>query len=242
MKKPTSSDESFDTTNWSMVVMAGAGGSQEAEDALAALCRRYWFPLFAFARRLGHEPAQAEDHTQAFFETLLEKDFLKDVDRSLGRFRSFLLAAFKHFLANVRRADRALKRGGGRRILSIDAGMAEARYSREPAHSLDADRLFERQWVLTLLDHVLQNLDEEYRKAGKENLFRSLQGHLTGSAEAPYRETAAKLNISEAAVKVAVHRLRRRFGELLRREIALTVVNHGDIEDEVQNLFNILRV
>jgi RNA polymerase sigma factor (sigma-70 family) len=229
----------FATTRWSLVVAAQQGAAPEAHDALADLCRLYWYPLYAYIRRRGHDTNQAEDLTQAFFARLLEKDGLAAVTPARGRFRSFLLAACQNFLANERERANALKRGGGR-VVSLDLGDADGRYRREPDHSETPERLFERRWALTLLARVLGRLREDYEAAGKGRLFEALKGQLTGDGTAPYAALGEELGMTQAAVKTAVHRLRRRYGELLREEIGETVATQAEIDSEIQALFRAL--
>lgn len=231
----------FLTTHWSVVLAAADTSSPQAPQALATLCQAYWYPLYAFVRRQGHSPHDAQDLTQAFFARLLEKGYLKDVDRQRGRFRSFLLASLKHFLANQWDRARALKRGGGQQVISLDERDAESRYALEPKDEQSADRLYERRWALLLLERVLGRLKQEFVSAGKAGLFEALKGVLSaGSGALPYAEVAARLGTSEAAVKVAVHRLRRRYRELLRAEIAQTVASPAEVEDEIRYLFAVL--
>lgn len=230
---------SFTPTHWS-VVLAAAGhtDSAGARDALEKLCRNYWVPIYAFVRRQGHSPHDAQDLTQEFFARLLEKNYLADADRAKGRFRSFLLASLKHFLANEWDKANAQKRGGGRVLISIDANAVETAFGAELAHELTADKIFERRWALALLDQVLRRLREEYARDGKQNQFEQLKQTLTeASRSVPYAEIAARLGTSEGAVKVAVHRLRQRYRELLRSEIADTVASPAEIDDEIRNLF-----
>jgi RNA polymerase sigma-70 factor (ECF subfamily) len=227
----------FATTRWSLVSAARASGADRSRAALEMLCSLYWPPLYAYIRHQGHNADQAQDLTQEFFARLLEKDGLSRVDQGRGRFRSFLLAACRHFLSNQRDHDHALKRGGDRRFLPIDPASAEAAWGTEPADRETPERLFERRWALTLLDHVLAGLRREYEEAGKGPLFESLKGHLTGDACSPHAETAAQLGLSEGAVKVAVHRLRQRYRDRLREEIAQTLDDPADVEDEIRALF-----
>jgi DNA-directed RNA polymerase specialized sigma24 family protein len=227
----------FATTQWSLVLAARDKGSPKAEGALADLCGAYWFPIYAFVRRHTLSVAEAEDLTQGFFTRLLEKDYLKDVDREKGRFRSFLLVACKHHMANERDHARAIKRGGGRPLLSLDAEAAEDRYALEPSHSLTPERAYERQWALTLLARVLARLRNEFVEDGRESTFESLKAFLTGeSASAPYHALAVEMATTEGAVKVAVHRLRRRYRDLIRAEISATVDGEKAIDDEVRHL------
>ncbi len=228
----------FPTTLWTVVLKAGHGDSGAAAAALATLCRSYWYPLYAFVRRRGNSPHDSEDLTQAFLATLIEKHGLETVDRERGRFRTFLLAALKNFLANEWDKVRALKRGGGRQVVSFDRETAESRYVLEPSHDYTPDRHFERQWGLTLLDQVLAALRDEYHAAGNGPLFEELKSTLGGKADG-YREIAIRLGRTEGAVKVAAHRLRRRYRELMNAQIAQTVAD-GDIEDELRYLLAVL--
>jgi RNA polymerase sigma factor (sigma-70 family) len=228
----------FATTHWSVVLSAGAGRSPEASRSLAILCENYWFPLYAFVRRAGYSSEDAQDLTQEFFVHLLDKHFLAAADREKGRFRTFLLTAVKRFLANEYDRARAAKRGGAHRIVSLED--LEARYCQEPADTLTPERIFEQQWLLALLDQVLARLQAEMTAEGKAALFDALKDHLTGSPVAGHASTAARLGMTEGAVKVAVHRLRRRYRELLREEIAQTVANPDEIDDEIRYLFTCL--
>jgi RNA polymerase sigma factor (sigma-70 family) len=231
----------FRTTHWSVVLRAGQSDSPAAQAALAQLCGGYWYPLYAFVRRQGYSPADAQDLTQGFFARLLEKRVLDEVDQTKGRFRSLLLASLKNFLANERDKALALKRGGGQAFIPIDTSQAESRFGLDPGHDLSADRIFERQWALTLLDKVLARLRAEHEEAGKTRLFAELKATLTGEDETPsYAEVARRLGMSETGVKVAVHRMRRRYRELLRAEIAQTVDGPGEVEAELRHLLAVL--
>ncbi len=228
----------FTPTHWSIVVAAGRSDSTHARVALEKLCRTYWPPIYAFVRRQGHSPHDAQDLTQEFFARLLEKNYLAEVDRSKGRFRSFLLAAVKHFLANEWDKSRAQKRGGGQVLIPIDAATIETAYSFQPADQATPEKVFERRWALTLLDQVLRRLRADYARDGKEKLFEQLKPTLTeASRTVGYAEIATRLGMTEGAVKVAVHRLRARYRELLRAEIADTVASAGEVEEEIRNLF-----
>ena len=228
----------FATTHWSVVLSAGAKESPESSRALEILCRTYWYPLYAHVRRTGRNAQDAEDLTQAFFERLLEKEWLAAADRTRGRFRSFLLSSLKHYLANEWDRVSAQKRGGHVRILSLDAREAETRFHHEPADTTTPDRQFDRRWALTLLDTVLGRLQQEYADEGKAGLFEHLKGTLGGDrASAPYARIAGELGMSEGSVKVAVHRLRQRYRAMLRAEIAQTVATEADVEDELRHLF-----
>jgi len=229
----------FTPTHWSVVLAAaGRSDSTHARDALEKLCRNYWLPIYAFVRRQGHNPHDAQDLTQEFFTRLLERNYLAGVDREKGRFRSFLLASLKHFLANEWDKAKAQKRGGGHVLISIDAAAAENSVGLEPADVLTAEKIFERRWALSLLEQVLRRLREEYARDGKEQQFEQLKSTLTeASRSVSYAEIARRLATSEGAVKVAVHRLRQRYRELLRAEIADTVADPREIDDEIRNLF-----
>ncbi|MBE3071896.1 MAG: sigma-70 family RNA polymerase sigma factor [Acidobacteria bacterium] len=231
----------FATTRWSVVLAAGEGGTPGSREALARLCEIYWYPLYAFARRWGHTADEAQDLTQEFFARLLEKHYLGDVRPERGRFRSFLLASLRHFLLNERDRVLAQKRGGGHAPISLEFDAAEGRYRLEPRDTSTPETLYERRWALTLLDQVLQQLEREHRDSKRDRLFEALKGLLTGQADTlPYVEIASRLGMTEGAVKVAAHRLRRRFGELLRQEIAETVADPADVEDEIRYLFKVL--
>jgi len=232
----------FATTRWSIVLAAGRDSSPEAKTALVTLCETYWFPLYAFVRRQGYDAQDAQDLTQGFFTRLLEKKDLRDVQRELGKFRSFLLASMKHFLMNEWDRTQAQKRGGGQRMLSVDFDEAESRLRLEPSHEQTPEVIFEKQWALTLLDRVRAVLREEFVRAHKAEQFDRLHVYLTGEKSAvTYAEVAEELRISEAAVKMAVSRLRRRFHEGLRKEIAQTVATEDEVDDEIRALIDALQ-
>jgi len=234
-------DAGFHTTHWSAVLSARDKDSSQAQQALAELCQTYWYPLYAYIRRRGNNPTDAEDLTQGFFERLLEKDYLADLTPGMGRFRSFLLTALKHFLANEWNHARTRKRGGDRVIVSLDDQDAEKRYQFEAVENVMPETLFEQRWALTVLERVLGRLREEFVAGEKAELFDRLKVFL--SAEQPdcsYRDIAARTGLKEGTVKVAVHRLRRRYGELLRAEIAETVHEPGEVEDEIRHLISVL--
>jgi RNA polymerase sigma factor (sigma-70 family) len=226
--------KNFPTTLWTVVLHAGRDEPAQAHAALAQLCEAYWYPLYSFVRRRGHAPHDAQDLTQAFFAHILEKRGLERVDPELGRFRTFLLAALKNFLANDWDRAQARKRGGGQTIVSLDEESAESRYQREPSHDMTPERHFERQWAMTLLDQVLDALGEEYHSDGKGDLFEEIKTVITGES-GTYVVMAARLRRSEGAIKVAVHRLRHRYRELMRARIAATV-GEADVEDELRHL------
>ncbi len=228
----------FPSTCWSLVLAARGRAEPRAREALAALCRAYWYPLYAFIRRRGRAPDQAEDLTQEFFTLFLREGFLDSVDRDRGKFRAFLLAACKHFLANRRDRDHALKRGGGLGPIPIDSRDAEGRYGREPAHEMTPERLYDRGWALTLLGRVLDRLAAEMEHAGKGPLFARLEPTLLGKRGAgTYSRAAEELGLSPGTVKVAAHRLRRRYRALLRAEIGRTVDDPARVDDEIRDLF-----
>ena len=228
----------FATTRWSRVIAAGQAQTTVSREALAGLCETYWYPLYAYVRRKGYGPNDAQDLTQEFFARLLEKNYLANADRAKGRFRSFLLGAVKHFLANEWDKARAQKRGGGKSAVPIDFSSAETAFGVEPADQSTAEKIFERRWALALLEQVLRRLREDYVRDGKEKLFEQLKPTLTeASRSVPYAQIAAQLGSTEGAVKVAVHRLRQRYRELLRAEIADTVAGPDEVEDEIRNLF-----
>jgi RNA polymerase sigma-70 factor (ECF subfamily) len=232
VKTPTA--DRFAATRWTVVLAAGQQTSQESRRALEELCRIYWYPLYAYVRRSGYDALTAEDLTQEFFARLLAKKSLADVEREKGKFRSFLLASLKHFLANEWDRARAQKRGGGQTFISLDA---ETRYRQEPMDELSADKLLDRQWALALLEQVLARLEAE-EFAG----FEHLKVYLTAGKEAiPYAEAAARLGTTEGAVKVAVHRLRKRYRALLREEIAHTVASPAEVDEEIRHLFAAFR-
>ena len=228
----------FATTRWSMVLAAGQRDQPDSKRALAELCETYWFPLYAHVRRRGYGADEAQDLTQAFFAGLLEKDSLRVADPRRGKFRSFLLASLKHFLGNQWRDARAKKRGGRQVPISLDLGAGETRYGLEPSHELTAEKIYERHWAMTMLQRVLSKLRDEFSARGKLELFEHLKTHLVmRKSNVPYRELASALEMTEGAVKVAIHRLRRRCRDLLREEIAQTVAEPEDIDEELRDLF-----
>jgi RNA polymerase sigma-70 factor (ECF subfamily) len=227
----------FPTTCWSRVARAGDPDDPEARAAMEGLCRDYWYPLYAFARRRGLGPEDAADLVQGFLADLIERRDLADADPDRGRFRAFLRAACSHHLAHRRDRDRALKRGGGRRPIPLDLVEAEGRYGREPVHELTAERLFERRWALSLLEHVLARLEDEAARSGKGELFARLRPMLEGDDRAEsYRTVGAALGLGEGAVKVAAHRLRGRYRQLLREEVARTVADPAEVDAELADL------
>jgi RNA polymerase sigma-70 factor (ECF subfamily) len=227
----------FQTTNWTLVVQAGNGSSTAARNALAALCETYWYPVYAFIRRQGYAAADAEDLTQGYFTRLIEKEYLKDLKPEAGRFRAFVLASVRHFLSNERDRQRAQKRGGGRPAVSLDAAQAEERYTLEPVDPETPESLFERAWAGAVLQRALERLASEVARADGMERFDQLRAHLTGEDEpSAYRELAAAWGVGESAVRVSVHRLRKRFGRLLRDEVAATVAAPSDVDAELRHL------
>ncbi len=215
------------------------GGSREA---LSGLCESYWYPLYVYVRRWGYDADQAQDLTQAFFARLLERHYLRAADPARGRFRSFLLASLKHFLANERDRAGAIKRGGRVTVVPLEIENAEGRYCLEPPDDETPEKIYERRWALTLLERTLARLSREFEAGGKRAMFARLEGYLTGEQETlPYAELARELGMSEGAVKVMVHRLRRRFGALLREEVGDTVSTPEEVDDEIRELFRVLR-
>lgn len=227
----------FATTRWSLVAAAQDASAPAARQALAELCAAYWFPVYAYVRSRGRDHHAAQDLTQGFFARLLEKNDLAAADRTRGRFRSFLLTACQHFLANQHDHATARKRGGGRTHVPLDFADADGRYSREPADATTPERVFDRQWALGVLDRVLAGLRDEYAESGRARLFDALKGCLTGATEAGYAGLADRLRMTEGAVKVAVHRLRQRYKDRLRAAIAETVATTDEVDDEIRALF-----
>src|SRR5437667_9929143 len=231
----------FATTHWSIVLTA-QGRSPAADEALEKLCRTYWWPLYGFVRRQGYRPEEAQDLTQGFFALLLERRDLDVVRQEKGRLRSYLLVSLKNFLAKARRRELAVKRGEGRVLVPLDELLARERADLEPADNLSPDRIYERRWALTLLEQVLTRLESEYRSAGNADMFDCLKEFLSDEPGQRSRaEVAAELGITENAVKQAFHRLRQRYRQLLRDEIAQTVAVPGDVEDEVRHFISVLQ-
>lgn len=224
------------------MLKAGHDSSPDARQALASLCETYWYPLYAFARRRGLDSNDAMDATQAFFTQMLAKDYLQSADQQRGRFRSFLLTMFKRFLSNERDRENALKRGGGQNLLSLDVDAAEARYRREPQDDTTAEHLYERRWAITLLNRVLHRLRDDCYAKDKAELFDQCRIYLTGeSGDSSYAGVGQRLGMSEGSIKVAVHRLRQRYRELLQEEVAQTLEEDGDIEEELAALLTAVR-
>ncbi len=244
MQENSVNDESFRstqfaTTRWTMVVAAGQKDSPVARQAIEFLCQRYWSPLYFYLRRRGFDASQAEDFVQGFFAHLLEKRGLESVKPQKYKFRSFLLACLKNFVADECRRARRERRGGGKCILSLEFEQAETRYSLEPADQPSADRLFDQSWAMTIIERAMETIHREYAEAGKGELFEQLKGHISTEPEpCLYRQIGDRLNMSEGALRVAAYRLRRRLRELIRSEIAETVTTSEQLEEEIRDLFD----
>jgi len=227
----------FQTTHWSLVLAARTGESEESRDALEKLCEAYWFPLYAFIRRKGYAAEEARDLTQGYFAKLLERRDLRQVRPELGRFRSFLLASVEHFLSNELDRERAKKRRPGGGWISLDIREAEDRYAMEPADTLTPESLFERKWAGTVLSRTFAKLEADWTAQERSDRIQALSGFIVGEeTAASYREVGDALGMSENAVKAAVHRLRKRFGQFLREEISQTVRDPRDVDDEIRHL------
>jgi RNA polymerase sigma factor (sigma-70 family) len=225
----------FPTTRWTLVVAAADPQRKEARSALVSLCEGYWYPLYAYLRRRGYPADQAQDLTQEFFIRVLEGRYLDRADPEKGRFRSFILTSLKFFVADEEDRQRAQKRGGGV-VLPLELSSGEDRYQREPAHDETPERIFERRWALSVLDRVVERLRDEFVQHGRPEHFERLKMFLLGKSEAPYAALAREMNTSEGALKVAIHRLRKRYRELFRQEIADTVADPGEVESELRFL------
>jgi RNA polymerase sigma factor (sigma-70 family) len=242
LEEPPNGRPAFSTTHWSVVLEAGQEDSPGAAEALERLCRTYWYPLYAFIRRKGHSPPDAQDLTQEFFARFLERKYVALADQSRGRFRTFLLRSLEHFLINEWAKAGAAKRVGAHRTISWDEVEAETRYLLESSNGNTPDKLFEKRWALSLLDQVMGRLREEFSEPDKRKLFELLKGNIWGrSADASYEEIACRLRMSESAVKVAAHRMRQRYRELLRTEVAQTVATSAEVDEELRYLAAVLR-
>jgi RNA polymerase sigma factor (sigma-70 family) len=232
----------FATTRWSLVLAAGGNDSEVSRSALGRLLETYWYPLYAFARRKGNASEDACDLTQGFLMGLLERNLFSTADPQKGRFRTYLLTAFERFRLDELKHEKREKRGGGRPVLSLSSAGAEERYRLEPADTLTAEQIFERRWAMTLLEEAMRRLEEEAAAAGRDALFAAVKPILSGEdASSPYAELASRLGMKEGALKTTVHRMRRRFGALLRAEIAQTTVDPEDVEEELRHLFQVLQ-
>jgi RNA polymerase sigma factor (sigma-70 family) len=227
----------FVTTRWTVVLHAGRKSSPQSDRALGELCQTYWYPLYAFVRHKGKTKEDAEDLVQAFFEKFLEKNYLEGLSAERGKFRAFLLASLKHFLANDWDRSQRQKRGGGVTHLSLDWQSADARFHLDPPDPSSPDKMFDREWALALLERVVTRLRDECVKDGKDEMFRQAKGYLmVGESAIPYAEAARALGMDEGAVRVAVHRLRKRYRELLREEIAQTLDDPAQVAEELRSL------
>ena len=225
----------FPTTRWTLVVAAGDPSRKEARSALVSLCENYWYPLYAYLRRRGYASDPAQDLTQEFFIRLLEGRYLNRADPEKGRFRSFILTSLKFFVADEGDRQRARKRGGGM-VVPLEFSSGEERYQREPAHDETPERIFERRWALCILDRVVEKLRNEFVSHGRPEHFDRLKVFLLGTSDAPYAALAREMNTSEGALKVAIHRLRKRYREIFRQEIADTVSDPAEVESELRHL------
>src|SRR5215471_11267899 len=225
----------FPATRWSLVVAAGDPHRKEARSALISLCESYWYPLYAYLRRRGYSSDQAQDLTQEFFVRVIEGRYLDRAEPEKGRFRAFLLTSLKFFVADEDDRRRAHKRGGGM-VVPLEFSSGEERYQREPAHDETPERIFERRWALAVLDRVVERLRNEFILHGRPEHFEHLKVFLLGQSDAPYAALAQELNTSEGALKVAIHRLRKRYRELFRQEIADTVADPAEVESELRHL------
>lgn len=237
---PVSSSPVFATTHWTVVLAAGNPDHPDAVAALNSLCRTYWYPVYAYVRRKGRNAAEAEDLTQDFFSRLLGRGFPGGVQREGGKFRSYVLRALDHFLVNEWRRGQAAKRGGGETTFSLDGVDAETRYKLEPSDGITPESLYDRRWAAVVLDAVRQQLRVEYEQQGKGGLYEALEPSLAGGDDLlPYPELMVKLDLKASALKMAVHRLRKRYGELLREEIARTVATPDEVDDEIRHLISV---
>src|SRR6202049_1001627 len=229
----------FPTTRWTLVVAAADPQRKEARSALVSLCEGYWYPLYAYVRRRGYPADQAQDLTQEFFIRVLEGRYLDRADPEKGRFRSFIMTSLKFFVADEEDRQRAHKRGGGM-VVSLELSSGEDRYHREPAHDETPERIFERRWALSVLDRVVERLRNEFVQHGRPEHFEQLKMFLLGKSGGPFAALAREMNTSEGALKVAIHRLRKRYRELFRQEIADTVADPGEVESELRYLAAVL--
>ena len=228
----------FATTRWSLVVCAGQKSSPDSRRALESLCKSYWYPLYAYVRRRVPDTSEAQDLTQAFFAELLEKNYVGSATRERGRFRAYLLTAFKHFLSKEWEKAKAQKRGGGRAPIPLDFESADSWFSIEPSSGLTAEQLYDQQWTITLLGQIMERLEREFDHAGKAKQFQELKGFLVGDhGGTTHSQAAARLEMTEAAAKKAASRMRRRYRELIREEIEQTVSGPGEVDDEIRKLF-----
>ena len=230
----------FPDTRWSLVIAARSACDKIAQEALAHLCQIYWFPLYVFVRGRGFSPHDAEDITQSFFARFLAREDFNCADSDKGRLRAFLLVSMKHFIASWVRRARRQKRGGEASTVSIDRALAEERYGKVPRDNASPDLIFEKQWAVALLQQVMQSLEEEYAEKGKGEIFEALRGHISlWAREKPYAEAAAELGMSEGSLKTAAHRMRQRYRDLQRREVAHTVAENNQVDAEINHFFQL---
>jgi RNA polymerase sigma factor (sigma-70 family) len=231
----------FPTTHWTVVLHAVGAPESGGQAALESLCHAYWYPLYAYVRRMGHSPEDAEDLTQAFFARLLEKDYLRHADRDRGLFRTFLLTSLKRFLINEWEKGRTQRRGNGEPMISWNKDDTESRYLAEPADTSTPEKIFEKRWAVTLLERVLVRLEQEFVAEGKAEQFKRLKVLLWGDKNSPpHAGIAAELHLSEDALNVALHRLRERYRRLLRAEVAETVDGPGEVDQELRHLIAVI--
>lgn len=239
-----SGSDRFRTTRWSVVLSARdktneSGSVSDWRESLESLCNTYWYPLYAFLRRKGYSPDDSQDLTQDFFATLIEKDFLKAIDPERGRFRWFMMDAIKKFAASWNAAQSAQKRGGDRKVMSLEFDLGENRYQREPVDGRTAERLFDRRWALALLDNAMSSLQDEYRASGKQRQFEALKVFLTPDSSPPaYADVAQKLDLSITAIKVVIHRLRDKYRKVVLQQVIDTLDDKESLEDEFDRLLN----
>ncbi len=237
-KNPPGGNRVFATTQWSLVVAAAKNDSVSgSKEALEQLCENYWYPLYAYVRRRGFSPDESSDLTQAFFAQFLEKNSIEHADPERGKFRTFLLTSLKNFISNQWRSEQALKRGGHLKKISLEISRGEEKYALEPVDETTAEKLFDRRWAMTLLSAAFDKLQSEYAQNGKQELFDQIKPYLVGNNDnVPYRQVAESAGITENAVKVSVHRLRKRCGLLLREEIAQTVNSEDEVDEELREM------
>lgn len=241
MASEEASSNQFATTHWSVVLAAGQADAATALSALEELCRTYWFPLYAYVRRAGYQPAEAQDLTQEFFLRVIEKQSLGQADSARGKFRSFLLTSLKNFLINEWQKARAAKRGGGQSLPPLEWQDAENLYLNEPSQELSPDRLFDKRWAVEIVERAQERLREEYRAANKLQLFEHLKGPVWKDGTTGYAESSAHLNTTEGALRIAAHRMKHRFRALVREEIAQTAASPDEIDEELRYLVSVLR-
>jgi len=237
MAYPAQGPNAFPSTHWTLVVAAGGNHSTlERTEALESLCGGYWNPVYAFVRRRGHSPEQAQDLTQQFFLRILDGAFFEKANPEKGRFRSFLLGSVQNFLADASDRENSLKRGGGTVTIAFEFATGEANYALEPRHTETPERLFQRNWARTVLDRVMNNLSAEFQAEGKLDLFNRLKSYLTGDGDLKYAELGAEMQLSESGVKSAIRRMRQRYRDLLRAEVLSTVADPAEVDEELKFL------